>query len=153
MTTDQPPPRRRARGSVEFYSEIPRARVRKEYTLSCATAALRRVPDAVATIRLVLIGDRKMAALHRQFMNVRGTTDVLTFDLTDPGAPLEGEVYICLDQARRQAKEYRVPLYEEVARLAAHGVLHLAGYDDHSEKGRAMMRKQEDAALRKGRAA
>ncbi len=151
--TDQPPPRRRARGSVEFYSEIPRARVRKDYTLACATAALRRVPDSVGTIRLVLVGDRKMAALHRQFMNLRGTTDVLTFNLTDPGQPVEGEIYICLDQARRQAKDYRVPLYEEIARLAAHGVLHLAGYDDHTETGRTQMRRQEDAALRAGRAA
>lgn len=149
---DKPPPRRRARGSIEFYSEIPRARVRKSYTLACAAAAMRRVPNSVGSIRLVLIGDRKMAALHREFLNVPGTTDVLTFDLSEPGEALEGEIYICLDQARRQARDYRVPLYEEVARLAAHGVLHLAGYDDHTDAGKTEMRRLEDAALRRGRA-
>ncbi|MCB9366143.1 MAG: rRNA maturation RNase YbeY [Calditrichaeota bacterium] len=150
---DKPPSRKRARGTLEFYSEIPQARVRKDFALACAGAAMRRIPASVNTIRLVLIGDRKMAKLHRDFLNIRGTTDVLTFTLSEPEEALEGEIYICLDQARRQAKHYRVPLYHEVARLAAHGVLHLAGFDDHSERERTEMRKHEDAALRAGRAA
>ena len=150
--TDQPPPRRRARGKLEFYSEIPRARVRKDYALACAKVAMRKVTKSVGTIRFVLVDDRKMAKLHREFMNIRGTTDVITFNLTDPGAALEGEIYICLDQARRQARDYRVPLYHEVARLATHGVLHLAGFDDHSDADRKQMRKQEDLALQAGAA-
>lgn len=148
--TDQPPPRRRVRGKLEFYSEIPRARVRKDYALACATVAMRRVPQSIQAIRFVLVNDRKMAKLHREFMNIRGTTDVITFNLTDPGAALEGEIYICLDQARRQARDYGVPLYQEIARLAAHGVLHLAGFDDHSESQRHQMRKLEDHALSTG---
>ncbi len=43
-------------------------------------------------------------------------------------------------------------LAEEVARLAAHGVLHLAGFDDHTDSGKIEMRRLEDAALRRGRA-
>jgi probable rRNA maturation factor len=148
--TDQPPPRRRARGKLEFYSEIPRARVRKDYALACASVAMRKIPRSVGMIRFILVNDRKMAKLHREFLNLRGTTDVITFNLTDPGAALEGEIYICLDQARRQAKEYRVPLYQEIARLAAHGVLHLAGLDDHTDVGRNQMRRAEDHALRAG---
>jgi len=150
--TDQPPPRRRARGKLEFYSEIPRARVRKDYALACAKIATRKVTKSVGTIRFVLVDDRKMAKLHREYMNIRGTTDVITFNLTDPGAALEGEIYICLDQARRQARDYGVPLYHEIARLATHGVLHLAGFDDHSEADRKQMRKQEDLALQAGAA-
>ncbi|MCB1060899.1 MAG: rRNA maturation RNase YbeY [Calditrichaeota bacterium] len=148
--TDHPPSRRRVRGKLEFYSEIPRARVRKDYAMACASVAMRKVLRPVGTIRFVLVNDRKMAKLHREFLNLRGTTDVITFNLTDPDAALEGEIYICLDQARRQAKEYRVPLYEEIARLAAHGVLHLAGLDDHTEHGRKQMRRAEDHALRAG---
>lgn len=148
--TDQPPSRRRARGKLEFYSEIPRARVRKDYALACASVAMRKVPTAVNAIRFVLVNDRKMSKLHREFMNLRGTTDVITFNLTDPGEALEGEIYICLDQAKRQARDYRVPLYQEIARLAAHGVLHLAGLDDNTESGRRQMRKFEDRALQAG---
>ncbi|MBK6909627.1 MAG: rRNA maturation RNase YbeY [bacterium] len=145
--TDQPPPRRRARGTLEFYSEIPRARVRKQYALDCAGSATRRITQSVGTIRFVLVNDRRMAKLHRDFLSTPGTTDVITFNLTDPGAALEGEIYICLDQARRQARQYRVPLYQEIARLATHGVLHLAGLDDATPRERAAMRKLEDRAL------
>lgn len=148
--TDQPPPRRRARGSLEFYSEIPRARVRKQYALACARIAMRRIQRPVGEIRFVLVNDRKMAKLHRDFMNIPGTTDVITFNLTDPGARLDGEIYICLDQARRQARDYGVPLYQEIARLAAHGVLHLAGLDDMTLRQREVMRRLEDQALRLG---
>ena len=92
-----------------------------------------------------------MSKLHRQYSGVKGTTDVLTFDLTERGGVVEGDIYICLDQARRQAKEYHVPQYEEVARLAVHGVLHLAGYSDKTAAGRSKMRTLEDEALAQGR--
>ena len=72
------------------------------------------------------------------------------FDLAEPGAPAEGEVYICLDKARSQAADYGVSLASEIARLAVHGVLHLAGEDDKTEAGRQRMEHLESQALRKG---
>lgn len=152
MISDQPPSSRRARGRIEYYSEVPRARVRKEFLLNCVRHASRRIPNGFESLCFILVGDRKMARLHRTFAGVSGTTDVLTFDLTDPDSSrVEGEVYICLDQARRQAKSCRVPLYEEVARLAVHGVLHLAGCEDGSESDRERMRKLENRSLEAGR--
>jgi probable rRNA maturation factor len=92
-----------------------------------------------------------MSRLHRTYSKIRGTTDVLTFDLSDNADhAVDGDIYICLDQARRQAREYRVPLYAEVARLAVHGILHLAGYDDATDSQRQRMRKLEDRALSEG---
>jgi probable rRNA maturation factor len=137
---------------IEFISDIPRARVRKDFVIECAEEAARKIRRPIESIRLVLIGDRKMSALHRKFMNISGTTDVLTFELSTPREPLDGEIYICLDQARRQATEYRVPIYLEVARLATHGILHLAGFEDATRSQRATMRRMEDATLSGARA-
>jgi probable rRNA maturation factor len=92
-----------------------------------------------------------MAKLHREYSGVRGTTDVLTFELSEPKDELEGEIYICLDQARRQATEYKVNMTEEIARLAVHGILHLAGYDDRTKSGRSQMKKLEDRMLMRAR--
>jgi len=55
-----------------------------------------------------------------------------------------GEVVVNLDQARRQAKNFRVSQKKEIARLVAHGVLHLLGYDDKKEKARRRMKRLED---------
>ncbi|MDD5088366.1 MAG: rRNA maturation RNase YbeY [bacterium] len=149
--TDRPPSQRRARGTLELHSRIPGARVRKDHLLACARHGVRRIKNGVGHLNVILIGDRDMSRLHREYRGVPGTTDVLTFDLTDrPGGAVDGDIYISLDQARRQAREYRQPLYKEVARLAVHGVLHLAGFDDRTETGRAHMRRLEDRSLEAG---
>jgi rRNA maturation RNase YbeY len=104
-------------------------------------------------INFVLVNDRKMATLHREFSKISGTTDVLTFELSPDGKSVDGEIIICYDQAKRQAVDFGVPLFEEVARLAVHGVLHLAGYDDRTAAERDTMRKLEDRFLKAGRKA
>jgi probable rRNA maturation factor len=138
----------KSEGSLQVHSQVPGARVRRQFLLTCARSGLRHIRGRVGELNFVLVGDRAMARLHRSYSGIRGTTDVLTFDLSENGGKVvEGDIYICLDQARRQAESYRVPLYEEVARLAVHGVLHLAGYDDHSDQSRQQMRKLEDLSL------
>jgi len=138
----------RKRGIFQFHSQIPGARVRREFLLACAHDAARRFRRRPGHLNFILINDREMARLHRTYMNIAGTTDVLTFDLSEnTKSPVEGDVYICLDQARRQAEYYRVPLYLEIARLAVHGVLHLAGWEDRTDVEKRRMRSLEDRTL------
>jgi probable rRNA maturation factor len=96
----------------------------------------------------VLADDREMIRLNRCYLGKNRTTDVLAFDLSDAPGVVDGEVYIGLEQARRQARDHRVPLYVEVARLAIHGVLHLAGYDDHRDHDRQLMHRLEEQSLK-----
>jgi rRNA maturation RNase YbeY len=146
------PSPRRVRGHFAIHSEIPRARVDRPFLIKTLRAGEKISGATFAAVQIVLIGDRKMAQLHRDFSGIPGTTDVLTFDLSENGTR-EGEVYVCLDQARRQARDYRVTLRDEVARLAVHGLLHLAGYRDKSARARDEMRTLEDAALARARKA
>ena len=74
-------------------------------------------------------------------------TDVISFPLEE-GSNLEGEVYVNLDRARQQAKEFQVTVPAEVARLVIHGTLHLVGYDDTTLRKAAVMKKREDAHVR-----
>jgi probable rRNA maturation factor len=134
---------------LRVHSQIPRARIHRHHLLKCARVGLRHFGRPVTSIDFIIISARKMAELHRCYLSLPGATDVLAFDLSDNGMPVEGEVYICLDRARRQAAEYGVPLPVEVARLAVHGLLHLAGEEDGSEAGRMRMKRLEDLALRK----
>ncbi len=141
----------RAAETMQVHSLVPRARVRKDYLLACARVGARHVRRKLGQVNFVIVSDREMARLHRTYSRIPGTTDVLTFDLSDSDkGRVEGDIYICLDQARRQARHYRVPLYQETARLAVHGILHLAGYDDSSDRQRTVMRRLEDRALERG---
>jgi rRNA maturation RNase YbeY len=94
-------------------------------------------------ISVVFIDSRRCRALNKRFLHHDYVTDVITFPL-ETGKVLEAEVYVNLDRARQQARDYRVSFGEEVARLVIHGVLHLLGYDDRTpRKARLMTRVQE----------
>jgi probable rRNA maturation factor len=112
-------------------------------------AAHRLLKPPLAELSLALVGDRKMSDLHREFMNVLGPTDVLTFplDLDARGRPLSGEVVVCVPEARRQAKERNVPLERELLLYALHGLLHLCGYDDRTDRSFRAMHRTEDQIL------
>src|ERR1700740_3616565 len=83
--------------------------------------------DLPEEIVVVLVSDRKISAIHQQFMGTAGATDVITFQ--------HGEILISVETAARQAMEYESDLLPELRLYIAHGLLHLAGYDDHSEAG------------------
>src|SRR6201987_215682 len=87
-------------------------------------------------ILVVLVSDRKVSAIHQQFMGIAGATDVITFQ--------HGEVLISVETAARQATEYESDLLPELRLYIAHGLLHLAGYDDHSEAGFREMAKLQN---------
>lgn len=100
---------------------------------------------ATATITCVLCDDNFIRKLNREYLRHNWATDVLSFLLDEHWC--EGEIYISVDTALRQAAEYGVSLRNELGRLAAHGVLHLVGYSDYSDIERERMRQLEDRYL------
>lgn len=91
-------------------------------------------------VNIVFIDDVNMTALNKKFRDREGSTDVLSFRLSEENsADIEGEVYVSLERAKEQSVEYDVPYIEEVVRLVTHGLLHLTGrVHDSDEKYKAM---------------
>lgn len=100
-------------------------------------------------LNIVLVNDRKMAKLHKEFMNIAGPTDVLTFpiDENEAGHVTSGEVYLCVPEARRQAKIRGIEPKLELLLYAIHGMLHLLGYDDRTAAEFEKMHALEDQIL------
>jgi probable rRNA maturation factor len=94
-----------------------------------------------------------MERLHLEFLGEAGTTDVLSFDLRDrrhraaPGFPFEAEIAIGVEVAEREARKRRHTVQREVELYLIHGLLHLAGFDDHKPRDRAKMRRAERRIL------
>lgn len=95
-----------------------------------------------ARIDVILLTDRRIRTLNKQYLQHDYATDVLTFPLDEQ--PLYGEIYVSLETARRQANEYGVTVVNELARLAVHGALHLLGYDDADPADRQTMHELEN---------
>lgn len=108
---------------------------------------LLRKPPAELSVQLT--DDRTMGRLHKQFMNIAGPTDVLTFpiDVAPNGQVTSGEVVICVPEARRQAKNHGIPVEKELLLYALHGLLHLSGFDDRTESDFRRMHALEDDIL------
>lgn len=139
------------------------SRLRRRLRLSSLQALAERVLTAAGAPRaglgLLLIGDRSMRRLNREYRRKDRTTDVLAFPLAPTpalsrkggglGWGLLGDVVISFPQAARQAARAGHPLERELAVLVTHGVLHLLGYDhERSAREARRMRRKERAVLR-----
>ena len=105
-----------------------------------ATRALAALGRADRDLHVTVVDDREIRQLNRRYLGARRSTDVLAFNLEDPGLScLLGEVIISAETAARQAARLGIPAALEMELLLVHGLLHLTGYDDHgSEDARAM---------------
>ena len=110
--------------------ELPRA----------AAGRVRRLPE----ISVVLVSDRRIAALHRRFMEMAGPTDVLTFQ--------HGEIVVSAETARANARRFGSTSEDEIRLYIVHGFLHLLGFDDVTAKEASAMEAAQKRVLRMVRA-
>jgi rRNA maturation RNase YbeY len=89
-------------------------------------------------ISLVFVDDNAIKKINSKYLGHRRATDVITFPI-EVLPSLEAEIYINVKQARRQARQYRVSIANELTRLIVHGVLHAVGYDDRRTNQRKEM--------------
>ena len=97
-------------------------------------------------VSIALIGDAKMRELNKRYRNLDKTTDVLSFEGDDG---LLGEILISPAQIKRQAKENKNTFQQELVFILVHGLLHLVGYDDKTEKTRLQMIKIGEGFIKK----
>jgi probable rRNA maturation factor len=88
---------------------------------------------AEAEVSVALLGDAGMRDLNQEHLGHDWPTDVISFALHGPGEPVLGDVYVGVEQARRQAAEAGVSEAEELVRLAVHGTLHVLGWEHPEE--------------------
>jgi probable rRNA maturation factor len=114
------------------------------------------------TFSVAFVSDKRMSELNRFFRGKDGTTDVLSFPMSDPpevsggsqgdavhppvttgGSDFLGDVVISAEQAAKQADENDLSLETEIKQLILHGLLHLCGYDHETDEGEMNRRELE----------
>jgi probable rRNA maturation factor len=127
-----------------------RFKIEERRLKSLARSVLKKESAGKSKISIVYCSDRLIRDLTGRFMNRNRITDVLAFEVNDfDNGDFSGEIYVNVQQARRQAREYKVSYAEEVERLTVHGILHLLGYDDGNKKNRVDMWARQEGYLRK----
>lgn len=88
--------------------------------------------DPEPSINVAFIDKRRSRELNKEYLGRDEPTDVLSFNADEEG--LLGEILICADVARNQAKDAGWSLENEVSLLFTHGLLHLNGFDHYNQK-------------------
>ncbi len=128
---------------VDVFNAHPKGRVATKAVVGYVKRVLRATKSTKALISVVFVDSRYCRKVNRLYLNHDYITDVLSFPL-ESGRLLEGEMYVNLDRARTQAREYGVTIANEVARLVIHGTLHLVGYDDTTDRKASAMKTEEE---------
>ena len=146
-------------------------KINSRFLKQVATELFAELGITEAELGINLVGAREMALVNETFLQHEGPTDVITFDHRDvvaqasrrcvPGSKkpthrrdacttvIHGELFICVDVALSQAKEFKSSWQAEVVRYLVHGVLHLLGHDDLKPHLRRKMKREENRLVRK----
>ncbi|MEO7085706.1 MAG: rRNA maturation RNase YbeY [Gemmatimonadaceae bacterium] len=124
-------------------SPIARARVAE-----ISQSVLRGEGIKSALVSITLVMPRAIAKLNAEHLKHSGPTDVISFGFSRATSadPVVGDIYICPDVARANARRLGASIREELARLVVHGTLHVLGYVHPDGDGREhsdMWRRQE----------
>ena len=99
---------------------------------------------------VIFVDSNKIHEINKEYRGIDRVTDVISFALEDDidielDHRLLGDIYICVERAEEQAKEYEHSFLREISFLMIHGLLHLLGYDHMKEdEEKIMFGKQEE---------
>ncbi len=101
---------------------------------------------------IIFIDDKQIQEINKSYRGIDSATDVISFALEDDKmieleVRLLGDIYISIDKAKGQAKDYGHSFRRELSFLALHGLLHLLGYDHMDSKDEEIMFKKQEEIL------
>jgi len=98
-------------------------------------------------VDIAIVTARRIAALNRRYLRHRGATDVLSFDLSQPGGGIAVQLIVCGELAVREARARGLGPQRELMLYVLHGLLHVLGYDDTTPQAAEEMRTRQEELL------
>lgn len=100
----------------------------------------------IGNIQYIFVTKERILEINRQFLKHDYFTDIITFDYREEDV-LSGDIFLSVDTIRENARIYQEDSQKEFLRVIIHGILHLIGFNDHTETEQAVMRQEEEKAL------
>ncbi len=100
----------------------------------------------LGAVNIIFCSDNYILDVNMKYLQHDYFTDIITFDYCEKDV-LSGDLFISIDSVRENAQFYGTEFADELNRVMVHGLLHLIGYDDHSEADIAVMRQKENYYL------
>jgi probable rRNA maturation factor len=134
--------------SINFFSQdisfkVPQPRKTSSWIKTVISAEKQSLKE----INFIFCSDKHLLGINQAYLKHNTYTDIITFDTRDSDGPLEGDIFISVDRVKENSLKLHQQMDIELKRVIIHGVLHLLGYGDKTERQIKQMRKKEDAYL------
>jgi len=138
-----------SKSNIYFFYEI-KPPLRQRTALKGFIAyIIKKEKHRVEYLNYIFCADKRLLEINKQYLNHDFYTDIITFELSAPGQPIQGEIYISIDRVKENARNLEEPANKELLRVIFHGALHLCGYKDKTKNEKETMRQKEDYYLNK----
>lgn len=135
--------------SISFFYETPVSLKSRTDLKLFIQDIFRKEKKKLSNLNYIFCSDKRLLEINRQFLQHDYYTDIITFELSPAGTPIEGEIYISIDRVRDNAKQHQSSFTRELHRVIFHGVLHLCGFKDKTAAQEKLMREKEDYYLKR----
>jgi len=142
MSVSTPPP-------IHFFFEKKIALQNRTYLKAYLSSIFKKEKRKLEYVNFIFTSDKHVLEVNRKYLQHDYYTDIITFELSSPGQPIQSDIYISVDRVRDNAGQNNVSIQQELHRVLFHGILHLCGYKDKSKKDIERMRAKEEHYLKK----
>lgn len=132
---------------IQFHFLLPVSLARRGLLKQYLNSRFNKEKKKLASLHYIFCSDAYLLKINKDFLGHDFYTDIVTFDLSEKGGPIQGEIYISIDRVRDNARQMGLSIKEELHRVIFHGALHLCGYKDKSAKDIKEMRAHEEKWL------
>lgn len=96
-----------------------------------------------------LLQNSEIRKINKKFLKHNYNTDIITFPYSNGKSGIEGEIFISLDEVKRNSLIFSDSYKNEFLRVVIHGCLHLTGYNDKTGKQKELIREKENFYMSK----
>jgi rRNA maturation RNase YbeY len=134
---------------IRFYTlDVEMPPINPQRVKAWITEVAEKYGKTIGELYYYFCSDERLLEINRERLGHDFYTDIVTFPLTDCETVLSSEFCISVDRIKENAETFNRSHESELHRVIIHGVLHLIGFDDHTDEDEKEMREKEEEALK-----
>ena len=130
--------------AIYFFFETPVTLRDRTGIKKLIASVFRKEGVKLGSLNYIFCTDKRLLKINQDFLKHDYYTDIITFELSPKGLPIEGEIYISVDRVKENAITEETSFKQELLRVILHGALHLCGYKDKTAAQVKLIRQKEE---------
>lgn len=131
-----------------FYEEIDFTLSNVELYITWINEVIKVNDAQLKSINYIFCSDEYLLNINKEYLDHDYYTDIISFPYSETPDPIHGDIFISVERVIENAADNKAKFEQELLRVMSHGLLHFLGYQDKSDKDRALMRKTEEKMMR-----